>query len=64
MSVWAVPLYLAAAELAGAAILPAVLLTGALGVAGVVAIGSALIALGSRRARRPDREEVNAEPRP
>jgi hypothetical protein len=54
---WTVPLYLAAGELVGAA-LPAVLLTGLLGVAGVVAIGSALIALGTRRTRRPDGEEV------
>jgi hypothetical protein len=39
MNVLAVPLYLAAIELAGAAALPAVLLTGLAGVAGVVAIG-------------------------
>lgn len=58
MSVWTVPLYLAAGELVGAAALPAVVLTGLLGVAGVVAIGSALIAYGTRRTRRRAVEEV------
>jgi hypothetical protein len=63
MSAWTVPLYLAAGELVGAA-LPAVLLTGFVGVAAVIAIGSALIALGGRRTRDEDREEVNAGDRP
>jgi hypothetical protein len=56
VTVWAV---LFAAELAGAAALPGLLLLGLAGIAGVVAIGSAVIALG---ARRPvDDEEVPAE---
>jgi hypothetical protein len=58
MNVLAVPLYLAAIELAGAAALPAVLLTGLAGVAGVVAIGSALVAYGTRRTRHRSGEEV------
>lgn len=62
MNVWTVPLYLAAGELVGAA-LPA-LLTGLVGVAGVVAIGSALVALGARRTRPEHVEEVTADLRP
>jgi hypothetical protein len=58
VNVWAVPLYLAAGELVGAAVLPALVLTGLAGVAGVVAIGSALIAYGTRRTRQPADEEV------
>jgi hypothetical protein len=52
MSVWTIPMYLAAGELLGAAVLPAVLVTG------VVAIGSALVAYGTRRTRRTPRREV------
>jgi hypothetical protein len=58
MSVWTIPMYLAAGELLGAAVLPAVLVTGLAGVAGVVAIGSALVAYGTRRTRRTPRREV------
>jgi hypothetical protein len=56
VNVWTVPLYLAATEVGVVALLPGVLLVGALGVAGVVAIGSALIALGTRRARQSEPE--------
>jgi hypothetical protein len=58
MSVWTVPLYLAAGELVAAAAVPTVLLTGLAGVAGVVAIGSALVAYGTRRTRHRSGEEV------
>jgi hypothetical protein len=58
VNVWAVPLYLAAGEVIAAGALPVVLLTGLLGVAGVVAIGSALVALGTRRTRTRADEEV------
>lgn len=64
MNPWTVPLAMAAGELVGAAVLPALLLTGALGVAGVVAIGSALLALGARRTRTAPVEEVPVVPCP
>jgi hypothetical protein len=64
VSVWAVPLYLAAGEVAGAVLPLGLIVTGLAGVAGVLAIGSALIAYGARRARSDDREEVTVEFRP
>jgi hypothetical protein len=57
----------AAAELVGVAVLPGVLLVGLAGVGAVVAIGSAVIALGGRRTPDEDPlddEEVLTAPRP
>lgn len=57
---------LTAAEVVGVAVLPGVLVIGLAGVTAVVAIGSALIALGARRPRDEDPvddEEVLTVPR-
>lgn len=65
MSVLTVPLYLAAGEVAATVLPLGLLVTGALGVAGVLLIGTAVVRLTDRRRQRAeDREEVSAGSRP
>jgi hypothetical protein len=65
VSVLTVPLYLAVGEVAASVLPLGLLATGALGVAGVLLIGTAVVRLTDRARRRTeDREEVTTAPRP